>query len=211
MSEGATPKNPILQRLYTLDGAVEVERTYDQWADDYERDTVGGMGYAAPVVAAGHLAELVPATARVLDAGCGTGLVGAELGRLGFTTIDGVDLSGEMLAAASAKGAYRRLARADLTARIDVASGSYDAVICVGTFTHGHVGPAALAELLRTLVPGGVLVATVLSTAWTAMGFAPAVQALADSGVARGVDVRPDQAYHRIEELSCVLLTIEAA
>ncbi|OZM72196.1 SAM-dependent methyltransferase [Amycolatopsis antarctica] len=211
MSRENGPDNPILRRVYALAGVADAERVYDEWAGDYERDTVGGMGYAAPVVAAARLAELVPAGSSVLDAGCGTGLVGSELGRLGFGTIDGLDLSVEMLAEAAVKGVYRSLRKADLTGGVPAGHGPYEAVICVGTFTYGHFGPAVLDELLRPLVPGGVLVATVLDDAWQAMGFAGHVDALRASGAARHVEVRHGQPYHRTEDLTCALLVLEAA
>lgn len=41
--------------------------------------------------------------------GCGTELLGARLGELGYTSIHGVDYSPEMLGVAERTGAYRSL------------------------------------------------------------------------------------------------------
>ena len=81
-------------------------------------------------------------------AGAGTGAMGVFLdGQVG--PVDGTDISPEMLEVAESKKVYRRLFIGDLTARLDVESGSYRSVVSSGTFTTGHVGPDALDEVLR--------------------------------------------------------------
>jgi SAM-dependent methyltransferase len=56
------------------------------------------MGYQAPFAAADllHLNLGMP-SARILDAGCSTGLVGEELFRLGYRNLVGLDYSADML------------------------------------------------------------------------------------------------------------------
>lgn len=83
----------------------------------------------------------MPTDTPLLDAGCGTGLVGGELVQRGFSALDGVDLSHGMLNIARSKGIYRQLEIADITRPLPFDPGSYGAVVCVGTFTAGHVGP----------------------------------------------------------------------
>ena len=46
---------------------------------------------------------------RILDAGAGTGLLGAALVERGFTSLDALDLSPAMLAEAGRKGIYGSL------------------------------------------------------------------------------------------------------
>ena len=140
----------ILDRVYALKDVDEAERVYDDWADSYDADTVQGLGYVGPAVAAAKLAELVR-SGVVLDAGCGTGLAGLELAERTDVTVDGVDLSQGMLDRAHARGVYRRLSRADLTQPLDIEDDTYDAALCVGTFTEGHVGPEAFDELVRVV------------------------------------------------------------
>lgn len=198
----------ILDRVYALSGPDEAERVYDEWATAYDADTVQGLGYVGPAVAATRLAELTAATDVVLDAGCGTGLAGAELAERADVTIDGVDLSQGMLDQARARGVYRRLDRADLTRRLDIDDDTYDAAICVGTLTDGHVGPAALDELARVVRPGGSIVATVLGRAWEPGGYRAHVDELAAAGVVRVLEaeVRP---YHERENIDCRLCVLE--
>jgi predicted TPR repeat methyltransferase len=186
MSDIDTGSSPNLRRSYDLGGdSAATEALYDEWADAYENDTSQEMGYVAPAVAAGRLAELLPdRSAAVLDAGCGTGLVGVELARRGLTTIDGLDISAGMLAKARGTKVYRHLDRADLTATLPVADGSYDAVVCVGTLTEGHLGPEVLPEFLRVVRPGGLVVGTIIEAIWEARGFRRAIDTLIKDGLA---------------------------
>ena len=44
---------------------------------------------------------------RILDVGCGTGLVGSELNRIGYKNLDGLDASPEMLKIAAEKNIFK--------------------------------------------------------------------------------------------------------
>ena len=202
----------ILDRVYALKSPAECESTYDEWAETYEHDTTEGMGYAAPVHAAERLSRLLAdrPRAEVLDAGCGTGLVGAALAGHGLEVIDGIDLSSAMLDQARAKGVYRNLDKADLTQRLSADDGSYDAVICVGTLTEGHVGPEALDELVRVARPGAPVVATVLDRIWEPHGYKARAEALEESGAARLEETSPQSVYHAKENITCHLVVLRA-
>ena len=177
---------------------------YDEWAEHYDADLVDGQGYVAPALAVEALCREVTPPARVLDAGCGTGLVGAALHARGFDGLVGLDCSEAMLARAEARGCYATLARADLTAPLAYATGSFDAVICVGTLTLGHVGPDSLHELARLVVSGGILCFTVRTQAWDAQPYAETLAALAAADVWRPISqARVD--YIRGEGSTCEL------
>jgi glycine/sarcosine N-methyltransferase len=106
---------------------------------------------------------------RVLDAGCGTGSLAAELARAGFSVM-GVDLDEGLLSVAQAKReALGTAARSRLGfARMDIRSvadtfnaGSFDSVLCLGN-TLPHLGGkegilGALAGFRRVLKRSGVL------------------------------------------------------
>ncbi|MFI2641865.1 class I SAM-dependent methyltransferase [Streptomyces sp. NPDC018610] len=109
-------------------------------------------------------AALVPAGARVLDAGCGTGRVMIRLAELGYDCV-GVDLDASMLAVARKQAPRLPWLRADLTefepARLGVAS-DFDLVVAAGNiFPLLAPGTEALvaARLSAALRPGGLLVA----------------------------------------------------
>jgi SAM-dependent methyltransferase len=182
---------------------------YDEWAATYEQDTADSMGYVGHEVAAARLSELIAAGARVLDAGCGTGLVGTALAERGDYVIDGLDVSPGMLEKARAAGVYRELRTADLTVPLDIADDAYAAVVCVGTLTEGHVGPEALAELVRVTRPEGVVVATVLESIWEPKGYRSAVDSLVAAGSARLVEA-DEHPYRTHQGATCRLVVLKA-
>ena len=88
---------------------------------------------------------------KILDAGCGTGLVGIELKKNGYSNIVGVDFSQNMLGLIP-KNIYKKIEKIDLNKPLKFKTDMYDVVMCVGTFTYGHVKPKALEELIRISV-----------------------------------------------------------
>lgn len=202
--------NEILNRVYRMSGPEDAAEVYDAWAASYDTDTVDGMGYVAPEIAARRLADLVSPGQSVLDVGCGTGLVGHELTRVADVRIDGVDLSTGMLDQAAQRGIYRNLTPADLTRPMEVEDDAYDAVICVGTLTQGHLGPEPLDEMARVVRPGGPVVATVLVTVWEAGGFRTHVEGMSRRGLVASAEAEMAP-YHQHEDIDCRLLVLEVA
>ena len=97
----------IHEKVLNASSTSELMEIYDEWALVYEEDVAETWGYRGPSVTVGTLIEFVnPETCAVLDAGCGTGLVGALLQQAGFKQIDGIDYSEGMLEQARLKGAY---------------------------------------------------------------------------------------------------------
>lgn len=173
----------MLDRAYALKDAGEARALYREWARGYDKTMLDGLGYVTPARTAQLLAAYFPArAARVLDVGAGTGLAGAELARLGFTHVDALDFSVQMLAVAGSRGVYQTLVEADLTQPLALAADRYDAMICTGTFTHAHVGAGCLPELFRVLKPGGLIACTVHKDVWEEAGFAEMTAAMALGG-----------------------------
>ena len=59
------------------------------------------------------------------------------------------------------KGLYKSLDKVDLNQPIDIENDTYDAVMCVGTFTFGHVKPHALNEFIRITKNNGLICFTI--------------------------------------------------
>jgi len=172
----------ILELVYTASTHDQLMRAYRAWAGAYDVDTVDGFGYVGHLVTARALADVVgDREARILDAGCGTGLVGQALRTLGFTRLEAIDASPEMLALARAKGVYQRLHQVDLEGPLGLHE-FYDGVACAGTFTFGHVGPAALARLASVTRAGGHICFTVHEGAYAEFDFRAHIDALEESG-----------------------------
>ena len=176
------------------DPVEQLRTVYADWADKYDHDNDHVLGTVSQPNAVALLARhLTSMDAAILDVGCGTGLVGHHLNQHGYTTYDGTDLSEEMLRHASTRG-YRNLFPTDATTGIPVGDNSYDAVVCVGVFTHGHWGPEGFDELLRMAKPGGLVVLTVNEGVWETDGYAAKAASMNDSGLWTEIE-RSRQSY----------------
>ncbi len=174
----------LLARAYGLKSPDQARALYRDWAETYDIHLENGLGYIAPAQIAAMLDEaLEDRAARILDVGCGTGLVGERLKALGFNSIDGLDFSPQMLAAAVDKDIYHELLESDLEGTLGIADAVYDAGISCGTFTHGHVGPGALNEIFRVLRSGAMFACTIHAHLWVDAGFAQHIVALEAAGI----------------------------
>ncbi len=108
-----------------------------------------------PEIMAGLAAWLLPRDARILDAACGTGLVGEHLKRFGFHDLHGLDLSPGMLAVAERKNVFQSLTVAALGTALPYKSGEFDAFTVAGAFTPQHAPAESLRELTRITRAGG--------------------------------------------------------
>lgn len=97
---------------------------------------------------------------KILDAGCGSGLVGLELQKYDYTNITGADFSQEMLNLIP-DNIYKNLELIDLNEKLKYEDNFYDAITCVGTFTYGHVKAHALDEMLRVTKKNGLICFTI--------------------------------------------------
>lgn len=165
-----------LDRAYRLETAEDTQKLYADWAATYDDSFGAGWGYIAPREIAGLFrAAMGVENQPILDLGAGTGLVAEHLAGL---TVDAIDITQEMLDTAAPKGLYRALHRADVTRPLAFADASFGGVISCGTFTHGHVGPVCLPELLRIARPGALFVCGTIAPVFDAMGFGSALAKL---------------------------------
>ena len=181
-----TPEQ-LLARAYALrgDDPNETLKLYADWAETYDHTMLDGLAYRSPL----QIAALAASTekrrdVRVLDVGCGTGLLANSLRAHGFSRVDGLDYSAPMLAVAQREGRIDRAFLRDLNERLGMGAECYDILTSTGTFTRGHVAAKCLPELLALLVPGGHLICTVHRDVWDEGGFGTGLQALADARVA---------------------------
>jgi predicted TPR repeat methyltransferase len=149
---------------------AEMQRRYDIWAAAYDSDVGSAEDYLAPMEVAKVAGTVLQRSARVMDAGAGTGLLGAALQALGFRNLVAVDYSAEMLKIARGKGIYASLHVCDLGQPTDFAAGSFDAVVSCGTTS--QMPSVSLREFVRLLRPGGKIVFGVIPDAWASCGWA---------------------------------------
>lgn len=93
---------------------------------------------------------------KIIDVGAGTGLIGVELKKLGYTNLHALDMSQEMLNEAKKKNAYQKFICAPLRdQRIsEIETGEFDASICCGTLIAGHFRAEAFVEMIRMVKIG---------------------------------------------------------
>lgn len=148
----------FLDKVYEARDAASTRDLYDAWSDSYETE-VGAQGYATPARCAQALAQFSDDLAKpVLDFGCGTGLSGAALHDAGFTTIDGRDLSADMLAEANEKGVYRKLSHVEADENFYHLPGDYAAIAAIGVIGAGAAPIGVFDQLMAGLAPEGLLV-----------------------------------------------------
>ena len=170
-----------LERAYSVQTPDENVALYRDWAASYDQEFVQEYGYVYPELIARIFAEhALHEDQPVLDVGAGTGLVGERLAARGPVEIEGLDISREMLDVALSKGCYRAVHVGDLTSRLDLPDRTYGGLVSAGTFTHGHVGPEALDELVRVARPAALFVIGINAAHFESHGFGAAFERLAD-------------------------------
>jgi len=145
----------FLDNAYVKQDAREL---YDAWATSYDAE-VGENGYATPGRCAAALHAIMPdPSLPLLDFGCGTGLSGLALKLAGFTTIDGLDLSQDMLKQAAAEDLYRNLSQIEAGEALNHTPGDYAAIAAIGVIGAGAAPISVFDTLMAGLATGGYLV-----------------------------------------------------
>ena len=148
--------------------------------------------YTGPVVAVEHLTEKMKefgfaTDARILDLGCGTGMVAEHLQERGYNNIDGVDLAPDLLKIAKEKGVYRSLYEGFIGSAeskdLGVEANQYDAAICVGVFALLHATCEGFNDLVHAVKPGGLACFTIRKNMWDepSYGYASKMDELCES------------------------------
>lgn len=175
---GAQPDN-----IYELKDSSDAKALYQGWAATYEHDLVERMGWKGHHAVAMTMANcLTPATATVLDVGCGTGLCGQVLYEQGFRHTTGTDLTDAMLALARTKAVYEALVVADATQPLPFEKGRFDGICSAGLFSHGPLLPAHIELMLGPLKLGGIAVHTINGLAYEKLGYGKTLTRLAGRG-----------------------------
>ena len=167
--------------IYKLKTTNEVMKYYDEWGveNKYDKDMVA-WNYTGPKETAKVFKKYAQnKSIKIFDAGCGTGLVGIELKKFGYHNFDGADLSQKLLNLIPV-GLYKKVIKADLNKTIPMNDNTYDAVMCVGTFTFAHVKPNALEEFIRITKNNGLICFTINEGIYEEYGFDKKIKELSD-------------------------------
>ncbi|WP_448204731.1 tetratricopeptide repeat protein [Azospirillum sp. sgz302134] len=164
-SDDTLGAGPLIAALEAGEGAdlsaAYVRALFDRYADRFDQDLLGKLGYAAPDLLRSAMDRLGGgAGMRVLDLGCGTGLAGVTFRSLAGH-LAGVDLSPRMVDKARARALYDDLQVGDVVAAMEAAPEAWDLLVAADVLVYiGDLAPVFRAAA-DALVPGGRFAATV--------------------------------------------------
>ena len=188
----------------------DLQVVYKEWAAAYDHDNDNLLGTVSQPLSVQIFQEYIKdKSLRIIDVGCGTGLVGVELEKGGFSNFDGIDISQEMIDIAKQRG-YSKLFIGSLNVSLPCENNEYDSALCVGVFTHGHVGSNRLDELVRIVKPGGIICFTVNEGVYDSYGFDSKIKNLESTNIWKILEIRKSDYMTKknIKGIYCVVKVI---
>ena len=147
-------KKDVIDKLdiYKIKTSEELLKYYRDWTDKnkYNKDMVEWQ-YTAPQETVSVLKKYA-------------------LKKNGYSNIEGVDFSQNMLGLVP-QGIYKKIENIDLNKPLKFKTNMYDVIMCVGTFTYGHVKSQALDELIRVTKNRGLICFTINEGIYEKYGF----------------------------------------
>ena len=159
----------------SLNTSTDKESLYNEWADSYD-DYVKAHHYSGPQELVSNLLQLIRTFPvnnetqikrelqgiKILDFGCGTGLVGEEIRKTNLIcSVHGIDVSLNMINKALEKNCYNKIFYLNLLKNNLPDKLKYDYIVSSGVFVEGHVSFDIIHKLLKHLKSGGLLLLTV--------------------------------------------------
>jgi 2-polyprenyl-3-methyl-5-hydroxy-6-metoxy-1,4-benzoquinol methylase len=140
------------------------KNTVQYWRDIYDKEDAQPLMYIhRQDTTVQWIEELTPDSAfRVLDIGCGAGMLSIELARRGLQ-VEGIDPVPEMIDLARRTSEEKGVAKQPSFSvgniyAIDAPDASYDVVVALGVFVYLDRPKDALREMRRVTKPGGYII-----------------------------------------------------
>ena len=137
-----------------------MREVFDAAAEHFDKSLVDTLQYQVPQQIKRSIDALLEegqSLGRVLDLGCGTGLVAEAIGaRCGALT--GVDVSSQMVEQARRKGVYEQLYVATLEDYLDTVSTPYDAIIAADVLMYVGGLQGVFKKVSQKLTEGGLFI-----------------------------------------------------
>ena len=191
----------LLEGAYAIQTPEDSKVYYKDFSKNYDETFVKQLSYSYPRRVAEELLAHFDGDGIICDIGCGTGLVGEELKNLNANiVIDGFDISSEMIAVAKTKNVYRNFFELDLTQPVLGVPNNYAALISSGTFTHGHLGPEILINLLSLCKDNALLTIGINAEHYRDKGFEKVINELQSASRIQIVKVSKQPIYAKQNE-----------
>ena len=191
----------LLEGAYAIQTPEDSKVYYKDFSQNYDETFVKQLSYTYPRRVAEELLAHFDGDGIICDIGCGTGLVGEELKNLNANiVIDGFDISSEMIAVAKTKTIYRNFFELDLTQPVLGVPNDYAALISSGTFTHGHLGPEILVNLLSLCQDNALLTVGINEEHYRDKGFEKVINELQSASRIQIIKVSKQPIYSKQNE-----------
>jgi predicted TPR repeat methyltransferase len=196
-----TPDDYSISTAYSYTDSKELSMYYDDSAAGYD-EYASSVRYILPRLVAEKALQFIDGNEKIIDIGCGTGILGVELNALkDGLSIHGVDISPEMIIHAYRKKRkdgerhYGVLYRLDLTTKDTIPENHYNFMISSGTFTTGHLGPQHLTNIIKSLMNNSYAVFSVKSDHFEESGFMSELSELSDQNLIEILEISEVDSY----------------
>jgi predicted TPR repeat methyltransferase len=164
-----TPDDYSINTAYSYSDSKELADYYDDSAGGYD-EYAESVGYVLPHIVAKKAAQLIHGDELIIDIGCGTGILGAELDSIkNGLHIHGLDMSSKMIVQAYMKKRHDGNRCYKLFHYLDLASGDivpenqYIFMVSSGTFTTGHLDGVHFSKMVSSMKDESIAVFSVKS------------------------------------------------
>lgn len=148
-------KKKFFSEAYKIDKQEDIDLLYTHWSQTYDEE-LHELGYQSPIRCASALAKFVAFDTPVLDFGCGTGLSGEALKKVGFQNIFATEINKDMRDIATQKQIYKHFYTTNKNNPYPAAT-KFSGVCAVGVISSGAGPPSLLRQSLNCLVDGGFI------------------------------------------------------
>lgn len=156
-SDNGKDAHALLTDVITNANHSACQAMYNKWATDYEKDMIE-VKYFGPTELMKHFDRLnMPKEAKILDVCAGTGGIGRELVKRGYSDLHAIDGAECMLDKAKAEGNYKTYTCLlfEPDSKLPYDDNTFDCVLLAGGFAPGHLPIVALREVCRVTKVGG--------------------------------------------------------
>lgn len=147
----------FMNLLHTANNHEDAVKFYSGIAETFDKiqETLAYVGAKNGVKKCLEVGD-VPKTARILDIGAGTGIIGEMLHSMGYDNLDGLDGCEELLVKSKERNCYRNLFCSFVVPDMElpVEQKAYDVVVMPGVVYPAHILPTAFGQVIKVVKKG---------------------------------------------------------